>query len=102
MAVLVEDMADMCSTIRHVADKLLSGATKVDAILTHGIFPRPAISSINNTAFGAVVPNTIPQGDKMRHYSKIQVIDISMILAEAIPKTHNGEFVFYLFGYILL
>lgn len=37
MAVLVEDMADTCSTIRHIADKLLSGATKVDAILTHVI-----------------------------------------------------------------
>lgn len=100
MAVLMEDMADTCSC--HAADKLLSGATKVYAIFTYGIFSRPAISSINNAAFEAVVTNTIPQGDKMRHCSKIQVTDISMILAEAIPRIHNDKSVFYLFGYILL
>lgn len=45
------------------------------AILTHGIFSGPAISRINNAAFEAVVvTNTIPQEDKMKHCSKIQVL----------------------------
>ncbi|KAG8519778.1 Ribose-phosphate pyrophosphokinase 2 [Galemys pyrenaicus] len=104
VAILVDDMADTCGTICHAADKLLSaGATKVYAILTHGIFSGPAISRINNAAFEAVVvTNTIPQEDKMRHCSKIQVIDISMILAEAIRRTHNGESVSYLFSHVPL
>ncbi|XP_068919088.1 ribose-phosphate pyrophosphokinase 2 isoform X1 [Petaurus breviceps papuanus] len=86
------------------AKRLLSaGATKVYAILTHGIFSGPAISRINNAAFEAVVvTNTIPQEDKMKHCSKIQVIDISMILAEAIRRTHNGESVSYLFSHVPL
>ena len=54
---------------------LSAGATKVYAILTHGIFSGPAISRINNAAFEAVVvTNTIPQEDKMKHCSKIQVL----------------------------
>ncbi|XP_036017672.1 ribose-phosphate pyrophosphokinase 2 isoform X2 [Mus musculus] len=104
VAILVDDMADTCGTICHAADKLLSaGATKVYAILTHGIFSGPAISRINSAAFEAVVvTNTIPQEDKMKHCSKIQVIDISMILAEAIRRTHNGESVSYLFSHVPL
>ena len=39
VAILVDDMADTCGTICFAADKLLEdGATKVYAILTHGIF----------------------------------------------------------------
>ncbi|KAL6463079.1 hypothetical protein MHYP_G00274700 [Metynnis hypsauchen] len=101
VAILVDDMADTCGTICHAADKLVSaGATKVYAILTHGIFSGPAISRINNANFEAVVvTNTIPQEDKIKHCNKIQVIDISMILAEAIRRTHNGESVSYLFSH---
>ncbi|ETE69678.1 Ribose-phosphate pyrophosphokinase 1, partial [Ophiophagus hannah] len=104
VAILVDDMADTCGTICHAADKLLSaGATKVYAILTHGIFSGPAISRINHACFEAVVvTNTIPQEDKMKHCPKIQVIDISMILAEAIRRTHNGESVSYLFSHVPL
>lgn len=56
------------------AFRLISaGATKVYAILTHGIFSGPAISRINNACFEAVVvTNTIPQEEKMKHCSKIQ------------------------------
>ncbi|XP_036902192.1 ribose-phosphate pyrophosphokinase 2 isoform X1 [Sturnira hondurensis] len=104
VAILVDDMADTCGTICHAADKLvLAGATKVYAILTHGIFSGPAISRINSASFEAVVvTNTIPQEDKMIHCPKIQVIDISMILAEAIRRTHNGESVSYLFSHVPL
>lgn len=51
-----------------------AGATKVYAILTHGIFSGPALSRINNASFEAVVvTNTIPQEEKMKHCPKIQV-----------------------------
>ncbi|CAF98203.1 unnamed protein product, partial [Tetraodon nigroviridis] len=103
-----------------------AGAVKVYAILTHGIFSGPAISRINCAPFEAVVvTNTIPQEEKMKACPKIQVrggppespsrpggdtclmlfpqvIDISMILAEAIRRTHNGESVSYLFSHVPL
>lgn len=58
-----------------LSSRLLSaGATRVYAILTHGIFSEPAIARINNACFEAVVvTNTIPQEDKMKQCSKIQV-----------------------------
>ncbi|TKS66535.1 Ribose-phosphate pyrophosphokinase 2 [Collichthys lucidus] len=104
VAILVDDMADTCGTICHAADKLIdAGAVKVYAILTHGIFSGPAITRINSAPFEAVVvTNTIPQEEKMKACPKIQVIDISMILAEAIRRTHNGESVSYLFSHVPL
>ncbi|XP_059468872.1 ribose-phosphate pyrophosphokinase 1 isoform X3 [Neocloeon triangulifer] len=100
IAILVDDMADTCGTICHAAEKLMdAGATKVYAILTHGIFSGPAISRINNACFEAVVvTNTIPQEEHMRDCPKIQCIDVSMMFAEAVRRTHNGESVSYLFS----
>ncbi|XP_050600329.1 ribose-phosphate pyrophosphokinase 1 isoform X2 [Bombus affinis] len=100
VAILVDDMADTCGTICHAAEKLLeAGATKVYAILTHGIFSGPAISRINNACFEAVVvTNTIPQDGHMQDCPKIQCIDVSMMFAEAVRRTHNGESVSYLFS----
>ncbi|XP_018570546.1 ribose-phosphate pyrophosphokinase 1 isoform X2 [Anoplophora glabripennis] len=100
VAILVDDMADTCGTICHAAEKLTTaGATKVYAILTHGIFSGPAISRINNACFEAVVvTNTIPQDAHMKDCSKVQCIDVSMMFAEAVRRTHNGESVSYLFS----
>ncbi|CAG2121129.1 unnamed protein product, partial [Medioppia subpectinata] len=59
----------------------------------------PACERISKAALEAlVVTNTIPQEKNMRDCSKIQCIDVSMILAEAIRRTHNGESVSYLFS----
>ena len=45
VAILVDDMADTCGTICCAVDKLVeAGATKVFAILTHGIFSGPALN----------------------------------------------------------
>lgn len=89
IAILVDDMADTCGTICHAAEKLMeAGATKVYAILTHGIFSGPAISRINNACFEAVVvTNTIPQDGHMRDCPKIQVIIITNNLM-FVPLSH--------------
>ncbi|XP_067142796.1 ribose-phosphate pyrophosphokinase 2-like [Centruroides vittatus] len=100
VAILVDDMADTCGTMCHAAEKLLeAGAAKIYAILTHGIFSGSAISRINNACFEAVVvTNTLPQEQHMEDCQKIRCIDASMILAEAIRRTHNGESISYLFS----
>ena len=76
-AILVDDMADTCGTIVHAAQKLTeAGASKVYAILTHGIFSGPAIPRINQAPFESlVVTNTIPQDSNMQECDKIQVRD---------------------------
>ena len=54
---------------------------------------------INAACFEAVVvTNTIPQDKHMRECQKIQCIDVSMMFAEAVRRTHNGESVSYLFS----
>jgi ribose-phosphate pyrophosphokinase len=51
-----------------------AGATKIYAILTHGIFSGPALSRINAACFEAVVvTNSIPQVQHMTECQKIQV-----------------------------
>lgn len=100
VAILVDDMADTCGTICLAAEKLLdAGATKVYAILTHGIFSGPALQRINNSNFEAVVvTNSMPQDEHMKICPKLKVIDVSMMFAEAVRRTHNGESVSYLFS----
>lgn len=91
VAILVDDMADTCGTICHAAEKLMeAGATRVYAILTHGIFSGPAISRINNACFEAVVvTNTIPQDGHMRDCPKIQVISqLPFLEKKAIKLMH--------------
>ena len=86
-AILVDDMADTCGTIVHAAQKLTeAGASKVYAILTHGIFSGPAIPRINEAPFESlVVTNTIPQDSNMKECDKIQVRDA---LPASLTATH--------------
>jgi ribose-phosphate pyrophosphokinase len=100
IAILIDDMADTCGTICLAAEKLMqAGATKIYAILTHGIFSGLALSRINAACFEAVVvTNSIPQVQHMTECQKIQCIDVSMMFAEAVRRTHNGESVSYLFS----
>ncbi|XP_059056126.1 ribose-phosphate pyrophosphokinase 2-like [Achroia grisella] len=98
-AIMVDDLADTCDTIVKAADKLReAGANKIYAILTHGVFAGDAIEKINSSCLEAiVVTNTIPQERHMKLCPKLQTIDISVMLAEAIRRTHYAESVSYLY-----
>ncbi|KAJ1971527.1 ribose phosphate diphosphokinase subunit prs4 [Dimargaris verticillata] len=101
-AILVDDMADTCGTLGLAAKTLVdNGATAVYAIVTHGILSGKAIKVINESALSrVVVTNTIPHEHKKVVCSKLDTIDISATLAEAIRRTHNGESVSYLFSHV--
>lgn len=98
-AIMVDDLADTCDTIVKGAEKLReSGASKIYAILTHGVLAGNAIDKINNSCLEAlVVTNTIPQEKNLKLCPKLQTMDISVMLAEAIRRTHYAESVSYLF-----
>lgn len=70
-----------------------SGATKVYALLTHGILSSTACDLINASCIDKiVVTNTAPQEQHIRELkSKIEVVDISPVFAEAIRRIYNGE-----------
>jgi ribose-phosphate pyrophosphokinase len=93
VAILVDDMADTCGTLGLAAKNLREqGATAVFAFVTHGILSGPAIKVINESALERlVVTNTIPMGEKQALCDKIEVVDVSHVLAETIRRSHFGE-----------
>ncbi|GMM36315.1 ribose phosphate diphosphokinase subunit [Saccharomycopsis crataegensis] len=99
ICIIVDDMADTCGTLAKAADILLEhNAKQVIAIVTHGILSGNAIKNINGSKLHRVVcTNTVPFEDKLKICPKLDTIDISGVLAEAIRRLHNGESVSYLF-----
>ena len=93
VAILVDDMADTCGTMGLAAKNLLeAGAEKVYAFATHGILSGPALKVIQESGMEKlVVTNTIPMHDKQEECDKIEVIDVSHVLAETIRRSHFGE-----------
>jgi len=98
-AILVDDMADTCGTICKAAERLKeAGATKVYAILTHGVLSRDAVQKINDSCFEAVVvTNTISQKENLIQSTKLKVINVAGVFGEAIRRTHEGKSVSKLF-----
>lgn len=101
ICILVDDLIDTGNTITRAA-KLLKreGATKVYALVTHGVFSGDAISRINASALDKiVVTNSVPQEENKRACPKLEVLDISPVFAEAIRRVHHGESISVLFQY---
>ncbi|RDA83515.1 hypothetical protein CP532_2682 [Ophiocordyceps camponoti-leonardi (nom. inval.)] len=99
VCILVDDLADTANTITRAA-KLLKreGATRVYALLTHGVFSGDAISRLNASAIDKIiVTNSVPQDEHCRLCPKLEVLDISPIFAEAIRRVHHGESISKLF-----
>lgn len=99
IAILVDDMADTCGTLVKAAETVMShGAREVVAIVTHGILSGNAIETLNKSKLSrVVVTNTVPMQGKLEACDKLEIVDVSPTLAEAIRRTHNGESVSFLF-----
>ncbi|KAG7925998.1 hypothetical protein KL925_003760 [Ogataea polymorpha] len=97
--IIVDDMADTCGTLAKAAEVLLeNGAKEVIAIVTHGILSGNAIANINKSKLERVVcTNTVPFEEKLKLCPKLDTIDVSGVLAEAIRRLHNGESISFLF-----
>ncbi|GME76720.1 unnamed protein product [[Candida] boidinii] len=103
--ILIDDMADTCGTLCKASDLLVSNKAKeVIAIVTHGIFSGNAIDKLNaSTSLKRVIcTNSMPLSNTIELCNKIETIDISATLAEAIRRLHNGESVSYLFNNVVL
>jgi len=101
-AVLVDDMADTCGTLALAAKQLVgNGATRVLALVTHGILSGKALSILNEPACAIdqlIVTNTIPQHAHVEGCTRVREIDVSHVLAEAVRRSHFGESVSFLFA----
>ncbi|KAI1132901.1 phosphoribosyl pyrophosphokinase [Nemania abortiva] len=101
VCILIDDLVDTANTITRAA-KLLrkERATTVYALITHGVFSGDAIQRINLSAIDKiVVTNSVPQIEHKKVCSKLDVLDVSPIFAEAIRRIHHGESISVLFQY---
>lgn len=98
-AIILDDMIDTAGTLTQAARALKEhGAKTIYACATHGVLSGPAIERINNSEIEAVViTDTIPLGDKEQQTSKVKVLSVANLLAEAIRRIHEDESVSSLF-----
>ena len=83
-AILIDDLADTSNTITRAA-KLLKkeGATKVYALITHGVLSGDAIERINASALDkVVVTNSVDQEEHKQRCPKLEVLEVGHVFAE--------------------
>lgn len=83
-AILIDDLADTSNTITRAA-KLLKkeGASRVYALVTHGILSGDAIERINASALDkVVVTNTVAQDEHRTRCPKLEVLEVGHVFAE--------------------
>ncbi len=99
VAIILDDMIDTAGTLAQAANALKAhGAKAIHACATHGVLSGPAIERINNSAIEElVITDTIPGGEKLAATSKIKVLSVAELLAEAIRRIHEDESVSSLF-----
>ncbi|KAL7668513.1 hypothetical protein ACOME3_009211 [Neoechinorhynchus agilis] len=104
VAVIVDDMADTCGTLCFAAAKILeAGASTVYRAVKIISLPilvcvGGALERIMKSPIEAVaVTNTINQDENMKLCPKLKLMDVSMIFAEVIRRTHFAEAVECLF-----
>lgn len=98
-AILLDDMVDTAGTLCSGANTLLqNGAKEVHACCSHPVLSGPAVDRLNDSAIKSlVVTNTIPLQENAKQCSKIKVLSVSALLAEAIRRIHNEDSVSSLF-----
>ncbi|CCE85609.1 Piso0_005223 [Millerozyma farinosa CBS 7064] len=102
VCVLIDDLVDTSYTITRAAKLLKNqGAKYVYALIPHGVFSGDSINRINKSDIDKiVVTNSVPQGANVEALNgKLEVLDVSRVLAESIRRIHNGESISMLFDY---
>ncbi|KAM9780597.1 phosphoribosyl pyrophosphate synthase-associated protein 2 isoform 4-T4 [Neosynchiropus ocellatus] len=99
IAIIVDDIIDDVGDFVAAAELLKErGAYKIYIMATHGLLSADAPRLIEESAIDeVVVTNTVPHEVQKLQCPKIKTVDVSMILAEAIRRIHNGESMAYLF-----
>tara|TARA_B100000508_G_scaffold51586_1_gene40059 strand:+ start:221 stop:1153 length:933 start_codon:yes stop_codon:yes gene_type:complete len=96
---LVDDIIDSGGTIVNAAKALKKkGAKDVYVYVTHGVLSGNAVEQINNSKIKKLIlTDTIDNSNKIKKSSKIVVLSISNLMAEAIKRISNSTSVSDLF-----
>jgi ribose-phosphate pyrophosphokinase len=98
LCILTDDMIDTGGTIISAADILLErGATEVWAMATHGVLSGSAVERLEKSRIARVVlTNTLPLPEEKR-ISKIEVLSVAGIIAEALSAVFDDTSVSEIF-----
>ncbi|QSZ32270.1 hypothetical protein DSL72_001844 [Monilinia vaccinii-corymbosi] len=99
---IVDDMIDKAGSWIAAAETVVKrgGAKKVYCIATHGLFGGDALKELENCdcVDVIVVTNSFPiSQEKAKDAKKLQILDLSKLLSEAIRRNHYGESISALF-----
>ncbi|KAK7417044.1 ribose-phosphate pyrophosphokinase 1 [Neonectria punicea] len=99
---IVDDMIDKAGSWIAAAETVVKrgGAKKVYCMATHGIFGGDSLEQLQacECIHTIVVTNSFPiDKERARNNSKLVVLDLSFLLAEAIRRNHYGESISPLF-----
>ncbi|WP_246798640.1 ribose-phosphate diphosphokinase [Deferribacter autotrophicus] len=97
--IIIDDMIDTAGTLTEAANAVIEmGALSVRAAATHAVLSGPAIERIVNSCLEEViVTNTIELTKEKAAISKIKVLSVAEIFAEAIRRIHKKESISSLF-----
>jgi len=97
--IIVDDIVDTAGTLCSAALQLKkNGAASVRAYITHPVFSGAAIENINDSSLDEiVVTDTIPLSEKAKACSKIKVVSLAEMLAQAIRRVNVEESVSSMF-----
>ena len=99
VCLLVDDLIDTGGTIVRAAQALKDkGAARVFAVCVHGVFAGDSVQRLCNSALEQVVTtNSIPPHPQAAQNSKIKVLSIASLFAQAIKSIHDETSVSKLF-----
>ena len=97
--VIIDDMIDTAGTICAAAERLIeAGATDVWAMATHALLSDPALDRLEKSPISRViVTNTLPLPEPSAS-TKIEVLSIAQIVADAIDAVFEDTSVSEIFG----
>ena len=84
--IIVDDMVDTAGTVTSAARLLMKkGALSVQVVATHGVLSSPAIERIEKSSIKEVViANTLPVPEEALGFSKLKVLSVAPLFAEAL------------------
>ena len=98
--IIVDDIIDSGGTIVNAADALIrEGAKSVYVFVTHAVLSGEAINKIKKSKINKlIITDSIDNAKKIKNVSKIQVLSIAPLMAEAIKRISNSTSVSDLFN----
>ena len=98
--IIVDDIIDSGGTIVNAVDALVrEGAKSVYVFVTHAVLSGEAINKIKKSKINKlIITDSIDNTKKIKNVSKIQVLSIAPLMAEAIKRISNSTSVSSLFN----